>query len=215
MQAYAELYTDRVDNLMGMASLTTDEGMTIRGIKIMHGKNGTFFSMPQVAISENGKTRYKDIVYYKTEKEREQVQRALEEATKQALDRIIVAEDVDGFTITARVTPLEERTDNLRGIATVTINEKLVVKNVMIMNGSKGLFVSMPKYKTIDRSSPEAPETVWHDYVFPSNPKMQEKVKSMVLDSYQNALKKELPVNEQPAKKMNNPKNKETIPKGR
>ena len=73
---------------------------------------------------------------------------------------------------------------NLRGLATVTIDE-FVVKNIRIMNGAKGLFVSMPQYKSIGADG----QAEYTDIVYPTSVTMRGAISDKILESYQAKVK--------------------------
>ena len=74
--------------------------------------------------------------------------------------------------------------DNLRGLATVTIDD-FVVKNVRIMDGAKGLFVSMPQYKSIGADG----KAEYNDIVYPTSATMRGAISDKILESYQTKVK--------------------------
>ena len=73
---------------------------------------------------------------------------------------------------------------NLRGLATVTIDD-FVVKNVRIMDGAKGLFVSMPQYKSIGADG----KAEYKDIVYPTSATMRGAISDKILETYQEKVK--------------------------
>lgn len=59
--------------------------------------------------------------------------------------------------------------------ASVTFDEALVVKDMRVINGSEGLFVTFPQKKSGDK---------YHDIVFPLNKEFRSKVQDAVLVKY-------------------------------
>ena len=50
-----------------------------------------------------------------------------------------------------RVKLLPRQTDKLRGFASITVDDRLVVRDIKIIEGGRGLFVAMPSRKLCDR----------------------------------------------------------------
>lgn len=67
-----------------------------------------------------------------------------------------------------------------RATASVNINGCFAVRGVKVMDGSKGLFVSMPSYK--------AGNGEYKDICFPCTKEAKAEFDSIVLDAYQQAL---------------------------
>jgi stage V sporulation protein G len=50
-----------------------------------------------------------------------------------------------------RVKLLDNQPDKLRGFASITINNAMVVRDLKIIEGTNGLFIAMPSRKLCDR----------------------------------------------------------------
>lgn len=72
-------------------------------------------------------------------------------------------------------------TGYVRANASVTLNGCFGVKNIKIMDGSKGIYVAMPSYTV--QSSGE-----WREHCFPVTKEFREQLHSEVLDAYHQAL---------------------------
>ncbi|HBF65737.1 MAG TPA: SpoVG family protein, partial [Clostridium sp.] len=68
----------------------------------------------------------------------------------------------------------------LRATATVNINEAFGIRGVKVMDGSKGLFVSMPSYK--------AGNGEYKDICFPCTAEARKEFDQAVLGAYEKAL---------------------------
>ena len=64
----------------------------------------------------------------------------------------------------------------VRGVCTVTIGGEFAVKNVKVVEGSKGLFVSMPSYKSGDE---------YRDLFFPVTKEARAELQEAVLSEYE------------------------------
>lgn len=74
------------------------------------------------------------------------------------------------------------RTDGrLRAYASITIDESLVIRDLKVVEGPNGLFVSMPSKKLIDGS--------FRDIVFPLNNDARGRIERAVLEEYKKVVK--------------------------
>jgi stage V sporulation protein G len=69
---------------------------------------------------------------------------------------------------------------NLRAIASVNLNDCFAIRNVKVMDSTKGLFVAMPSYK--------AGNGEYKDICFPVTKEFREQLNNAVFDAYQQAL---------------------------
>ena len=69
----------------------------------------------------------------------------------------------------------------LKAVATITIDDCIAVHDIKIINGEKGLFVSMPSRKT--------PDGEYKDIVHPINTETREALVKTIFDAYEEALK--------------------------
>jgi len=67
----------------------------------------------------------------------------------------------------------------IKGFATITLDKVFVVSGLTIIEGSKGLFVSMPQNKGKDGK--------YHDTVFPLNKELREEISKSVLEVFNQA----------------------------
>lgn len=70
--------------------------------------------------------------------------------------------------------------NNLKGFATVTLDDELVLTGIKIIKGSKGLFLGMPS--TYWESDEE-----YHDIFFPVTADFREELTEQVIEAYENA----------------------------
>ena len=69
----------------------------------------------------------------------------------------------------------------LKAVASITIDDCIVVHDIKIINGEKGLFVSMPSRKT--------PDGEYKDIVHPINTETREVLVKAIFDAYEEAQK--------------------------
>lgn len=69
--------------------------------------------------------------------------------------------------------------ESIKGTASVNINGAFAIRGVKIIEGSHGLFVSMPNYKVGNE---------YKDICFPITPECRKQLNDAVLDAYEQAL---------------------------
>lgn len=69
---------------------------------------------------------------------------------------------------------------SLKAIVTLTFDACFVVKGIKVVQGDRGLFVAMPSRKL--------PDSTYQDVAYPSTREMAEKLRTMILDRYANAV---------------------------
>jgi stage V sporulation protein G len=70
----------------------------------------------------------------------------------------------------------------LKAFANVTFDNAFVIRGMKIINGNKGLFISMPSKKR--------PDGTYQDVAHPVNTEMRRRVEKAVLNAYQNEINK-------------------------
>ncbi len=137
------------DNLKGLVSVSVNSDVKLNGIRIMESNSGKLFvSMPSYQNKDGEFVQY----YHPVTKE---FHDALE---KKILDTYELARtgkkgniemDTEPTEITKlQITPMEK--SNVKGLATVTINNCLALHSIRVLGGKYGLYPSMPAYKASD-----------------------------------------------------------------
>ena len=73
--------------------------------------------------------------------------------------------------------------DKLKAVASITIDDEIVVHDIKVINGKDGYFLSMPSRKTN--------EGEFKDIVHPIKTEVREALKEKILKAYEEALKSE------------------------
>ena len=68
----------------------------------------------------------------------------------------------------------------LRAVASATLNGQFAVRNIKVMEGSKGLFISMPSYK--------AGNGEYRDICFPTTTEFRQQLNDTILKAYDQAI---------------------------
>lgn len=75
-----------------------------------------------------------------------------------------------------RIHRFENEEKNLRAFADIEINGSLLIKGLPVMQGKKGLFVSMPRQKGKDDK--------WYETVKALTPETKQQIVSVVMSAY-------------------------------
>ena len=71
-------------------------------------------------------------------------------------------------------------TGNVKAIASANLDDCFAVKNIRVIEGKNGHFVSMPSYKGADGE--------YHDLCFPTTPEMRKQLNNAVEEAYKQAI---------------------------
>lgn len=82
--------------------------------------------------------------------------------------------------ITAEIRSIFQEDGKLKAVSSLVIEDCFVVKNVRVIEGKNGLFVSMPSRQNADGK--------YSDICFPIVPEVREQIEKTVLDAYREAL---------------------------
>jgi stage V sporulation protein G len=69
-----------------------------------------------------------------------------------------------------------ENSETLKAFADITINDVIVVKGLRVVEGKKGLFVSMPQTQSKDKK--------WFDTIYPLTQDVRQQIQEEVLSAY-------------------------------
>lgn len=163
------------DNLKGLASVSINSDIQLNGIRIMESGAGKLFvSMPSYQNKEGEFVQY----YHPVTKE---FHEALEKKILNAYELACAGKRQEIEPITeqleitkVRITPMEK--NNVKGLATITINDSLALHSVKVLDGKYGLYPSMPAYKSSDGN--------YHDLVVCSS-KLKSSIKAEIQKSMQ------------------------------
>lgn len=95
--------------------------------------------------------------------------------------------------IKANVNLFNRPEGNLKGLASISINDDFIVRGIRVIEGEKGLFVSMPSQKV---------GSEYRDVCFAKSAELREQINSTVLSAYEQSLKQKETENTQESKKQ-------------
>ena len=71
----------------------------------------------------------------------------------------------------------------LKAVVSITMDEEVVVHDIKVIEGEKGLFIAMPSKKSADGE--------YRDIAHPINSGTRERIQSIILEKYEEALEEE------------------------
>ena len=71
----------------------------------------------------------------------------------------------------------------LKAVVSITMDDEFVVHDIKVIEGEKGLFIAMPSKKALDGE--------YRDIAHPINSDTRERIQSIILEKYEEALKEE------------------------
>ena len=80
-----------------------------------------------------------------------------------------------------RVYPLTDQNNSTKAFASISVEDLIAIKGIRVVDGSKGLFVTMPQSRDQDGN--------YHDIAFPLTADLRKAVNKAVLDEYQAVTK--------------------------
>ena len=74
----------------------------------------------------------------------------------------------------------------LKAVVSITLDEEFVVHDIKVIEGEKGLFIAMPSKTALDGE--------YRDIAHPINSATRERIQSIILEKYEEALSQEAEV---------------------
>lgn len=75
-----------------------------------------------------------------------------------------------------RVFPLNEQDNSTKAFASIGVEDLIAIRGIRVVEGSKGLFVTMPQSKDQDGN--------YHDIAFPLNKELRQAMNKTILDEF-------------------------------
>lgn len=178
-------------NVKGFASVVFADCFKVSNIAIVESKKGELFvSMPRYASSKD--SEYHDICNPITKEFRAEIYGNILTAFGQAQrggekSMTVGNQKETQLAYHVKVTPFEREGSNIRGLGRIYLDDRVVINNVSLIQGKKGVFVSMPSYKTNQKD--EQGKSVYQDICFPVTKEFREKLFGDIRGAYQEAKK--------------------------
>ena len=187
--------TNEDTKVKGFVNIVFGGSYKVTNISIMeNSKTGDLFvSMPRYRSSElgdDGQPIYKDVCNPITKEFREERYKNILTAYAQTLENpdavLEIANGKDDAKsepeFSVRMHPLDREGSNVKAIGQVYIDNCFIINNVNIIEGKKGLFVTMPSYKT--KRLDESGKAVYQDICYPVTKDFRDKLFTAIQDSY-------------------------------
>ena len=71
----------------------------------------------------------------------------------------------------------------LKAVVSITMDDEFVVHDIKVIEGEKGLFIAMPSKKAVDGE--------YRDIAHPINSGTRERIQSLILNKYEEAMKED------------------------
>lgn len=68
----------------------------------------------------------------------------------------------------------------MKAVVSITLDDELVIHDIKVIEGDKGLFIAMPSKKAADGE--------YRDIAHPINSRTRERIQTMILDAYERPL---------------------------
>lgn len=167
-------YQNENDNILGFANITVDDSFALENVRIRQGSSYKYVELPKYPtarrdengspVTKDGKQvyDYKDVFHPISA----EVNKALNDAVIKEYTAVIengkdnnrmgVLKLDDTFEISrVNATPYEK--SNLVGLGSVTFGNSFALERVSIKESEKGLYIDLPKYRTIKRDEQGVP----------------------------------------------------------
>ena len=178
-------------NTKAFASVSINDMLAIRGIRVVDGAKGHFVTMPQSKDKENN---FHDIAFPLTGDLRKEISAAV----LGEYDRVAsLAPELRGYEapdmsaanginvqdiiLDVRVYPLDEPKGSTKAFASVGIDDIAAIRGIRVVEGEKGLFVTMPQSKDSEGD--------YHDIAFPLSGDLRKEISKTILDEFSAAEK--------------------------
>jgi len=182
----SSIMPDNGGKLRATGSVSMNGCFAVRGIKIYEGTNGLFVNMPSYKAASG---KYEEHCHPVTKEFREQLNNAVLDAYKQAAAQGHASANgqinapsepsQSPMKIDVRITALTPGNRSQRASATVNLNGSFALKGIKIMEGSNGLFVHTPSYKSGEK---------YNEHYFPVTKEFREQFHEAVLTAYDEAI---------------------------
>ena len=76
-----------------------------------------------------------------------------------------------------------EKEGKMKAVVSITIDDALVIHDIKVIEGDKGLFIAMPSRKAADGE--------YRDIAHPINSATRERISKLIMEKYQEEIEKE------------------------
>ena len=187
--------TNEETKVKAFANVVFGNSFKITNISIIENSNNgeLFVSMPRYRSSElgeDGQPVYKDVCNPITKEFREELYTNILATYEKAVnDHVAVMtvgekerDKVAEPKHSVRMHPLDKEGSNVKAVGQIYIEDSFIINNINIIEGKKGLFVTMPSYKT--KKVDEEGKAIYQDICYPVTKDFRDKLFASILDGY-------------------------------
>ena len=187
--------TNEETKVHGFANVIFGDSFKVTNIMIMQNSNTgeMFVNMPRYKgseIDDEGQPIYKDVCNPITKEFREELYENIlatyDKAVKGSDVTMEVGSDKKGrngeLEFAVRIHTLDKEGSNIKAVGNVYIEDSFVINNINVIEGKKGLFVTMPFYKT--KKVDEKGKIEYKDICYPITKDFRDKLFASILDGY-------------------------------
>ena len=187
--------TNEETKVKAFANVVFGNSFKVTNISIIeNSKNGELFvSMPRYRSSElgeDGQPVYKDVCNPITKEFREKLYTNILATYEKAVnDHVAVMtvgekerDKVAEPKHSVRMHPLDKEGSNVKAVGQIYIEDSFIINNINVIEGKKGLFVTMPSYKT--KKVDEEGKAIYQDICYPVTKDFRDKLFASILDGY-------------------------------
>lgn len=163
-------------NLLAVCEIILNECFVVKGVQVMNSSKGRFVKMPSVKGRDE---QYRDVAFPITKEARQN----LDTTILKTYEKICQMEQrfrLDALTV--KTYPVEGK-ENFKGYASVNIYDMFAINGIKIMEGKKGLFVSMPSWMKKDGT--------YGDFCSPLTKDAAQVMEDAILLQYEKDLKRD------------------------
>ena len=168
-------YRSENDNILGFANITIDDSFALENVRIRQGRNFKYIELPKYPTAkrdENDKPvlkdgkqvyDYKDVFHPISAEVNKALNDAILKEYAETIEngkgehRLGIFKLDDTFDLTrVNATPYEK--NNLVGLGSASFGKSFALERISIKEGENGLYLDLPKYRTIKRDEQGVPE---------------------------------------------------------
>ena len=183
-------------HVVGIGTVKLNDTITLNNVRVIQGEKGTFVAMPSYKtnkLDDQGNPVYANHYNPITAEMKQMFDEAVEmaygsENGKEQLERELSAVQGKQTAIELSKYGVNLTTDkdsNIKGYASVVVDNQFALNGIKIIKGSKGMFVALPSYAT--KNIDEFGKPVYENHYTLSNEAFAQ-MKKVVLDGYKQAL---------------------------
>lgn len=161
------------EKLKGVATVYLGDAFQIRNVKIIEGEKGLFIAMPNYKTKDE---EYKDIIFPVTAEVRKKLDEAILKEYENPTSKENYKKEPEDLKFEVKAVALEGDS-SVKGLASLKIEDSIVVNNIRLIEGQKGVFVAMPDYKTKDEK--------YNNLFSIIDDRTKDKINNEILEKYQ------------------------------